>query len=555
MTTPTSRSTGSLKTSPRINLRLSSPPSTHVSYLPTSTYPVSHLPMSTPPVPHLPISIPMPHLPTSTPSVSHLPTSIPMPHLPTSTPSVSHVPISIPIPHLPTSIPSVSHLSTSTVPRLPMSTSPVSHLPTSTSPVSHLPMSTSPVSGLPMSTSPVFHLHTSTSPVSHLSTSTSPVSGLPMSTMSHVPVVSQSDFLLSSSLRSRTTRLSSPPQVLISPPHEYTSHLHHSISPPPSSPREARILALKHSALTLRQRIETEKKKLEAKVYLTSPRPVTHSSASSQGDTSTIPGVTNIYQHAATVERERSLNEAAIKIQSTWRGHKVRKSLRSYPVTSISSYHYPSTISSVLTVKRPQVTPILTTPPCTQHVTAPWQHSGGDHLSVINIFTRQQEQLRRTLQEQPMPLQNVPTKNVGGDDDLAHVTYTDTFETGSVTSSASSEDTIEEQREQELDEETEKQQDKDKEQDEGEGLDTTLVSLVEVPPQESSSSSSSEKSQDDISAITPPGSPSFHETFMSPPRAYLPSTTATQVCSCHYLVLLNVILYYFSHNIHLTLLN
>ena len=372
---------------------------------------------------------------------------------------------------------------------------------------------------------------------------------------SHVPVVSQSDFLLSSSLRSRTTRLSSPPQVLISPPHEYTSHLHHSISPPPSSPREARILALKHSALTLRQRIETEKKKLEAKVYSTPPRPMTHSSASSQGDTSTIPGVTNIYKHAAAVERERSLNEAAVKIQSMWRGHKVRKSLQSYPVTSISSYHYPSTISSVVTVNRLQPTPILTTPPCAQHVTAPWQHSGGDHLSVINIFTRQQEQLRRTLQEQPMPLQSVPTKNVDGDDDLGHMTYTDTFETGSVTSSASSENTIEEQREKQQDEETEQRLDKDKEQDEGEGLDTTLVSLIEVPPQESSSSSSSEKSQDDISAITPPGSPSFHETFMSPPRAYYPNTTTTQVCPCHYLVLLNVILYYFSPSIHLTLLN
>ena len=427
------------------------------------------------------------------------------------------------------STPSVSYLSTSTVPRLPISTSPVSHLSMSTSPVSHLPTSTSPVSCLPVSTVSMF--------------------------TSHVPVVSQSDFLLSSSLRSRTTRLSSPPRVLISPPREHTSHLHHSISPPLSSPREARILALKHSALTLRQRIENEKKKLEAKVYLTSPRPMTHSSSSSQGDTSTIPGVSNIYQHAATVERERSLNEAAIKIQSIWRGHKVRKSLQSYPVSSVSSYHYPSTISSVVTVKRPQITPILTTHPCTQHVTAPWQHSGGDHLSVINIFTRQQEQLRRTLQEEPMPLQSVPTKNVGGDDDLGHMTYTDNFETGSVTSSASSEDTIEEQRQQQQDEETEQQQDEDKEQDKGEGLDTTLVSLVEVPPQESSSSSSSEKSQDDISAITPPGSPSFHETFMSPPRAHLPSTTTTQVCPYHYLVLLNVILYYFSLSIHLTLLN
>ena len=481
MTTPTTRSAGSLKTSPRINLTLSSPPSTHVSYLPTSTYPVSHLP--------------------------------------TSTPSVSHLPISIPMPHLSMSTPSVSHLSTSTVPRLPTSTSPVSHLPTSTSPVSCLPVST--MSHVPMFTS-------------------------------HVPIVSQSDFLLSSSLRSRSTRLSSPPRVLISPPREHTSHLHHSISPPLSSPREARILALKHSALTLRQRIETEKKKLEAKVYSASPRPTTHSSSSSQGNTSTIPGVTNIYQHAATVERERSLNEAAIKIQSIWRGHKVRKSLQSYPVSSVSSYHYPSTISSVVTVKRPQITPTLTTHPCTQHVTAPWQHSGGDHLSVINIFTRQQEQLRRTLQEEPMPLQSVPTKNVGGDDDLGHMTYTDTFETGSVTSSASSEDTIEEQREQQQDEETEQE---DKEQDKGEGLDTTLVSLIEVPLQESSSSSSSEKSQDDISAITPLGSPSFHETFMSPPRAHLPSTTTIQVCPCHYLVLLNVILYYFSLSIHLILLN
>ena len=166
-----------------------------------------------------------------------------------------------------------------------------------------------------------------------------------------------------------------------------------------------------------------------------------------------LPGVRNVHEHALRAEKLRQEAEAATKIQAAYRGHRVRKCLRwKLPSgktlgASLREGHThrgnESRSSSTDTLTPPPAeedemekdifTPITsplrghtqkredthvhahvhTQPPSfaangpqitSSSATAvprlsPWQQTGGDEHSIINVFTRQHEKLRQTLDQ------------------------------------------------------------------------------------------------------------------------------------------------------------
>ena len=166
-----------------------------------------------------------------------------------------------------------------------------------------------------------------------------------------------------------------------------------------------------------------------------------------------LPGVRNVHEHALRAEKLRQEAEAATKIQAAYRGHHVRKSLRwrlpsgktlgaslregqtnrgdesrssstdtltpppaeehemekeiSTPVISPLHGHtqkregthvhaHVHTQPPSFEANGPQITSSSATAiPCL----SPWQQTGGDEHSIINVFTRQHEKLRQTLDQ------------------------------------------------------------------------------------------------------------------------------------------------------------
>ena len=187
------------------------------------------------------------------------------------------------------------------------------------------------------------------------------------------------------------------------------------------------------------------------------PSPARPPFSNDQGYTPSVdlPGVRNVHEHALRAEKLRQEAEAAIKIQAAYRGHCVRKSLRwklpsgktlgaslregqtnrgdesrssstdtltpppppaeedemekeiSTPVISPLHGHtqkqegthvhaHVHTQPPSFEAKGPQITSSSAT---AVPRLSPWQQTGGDEHSIINVFTRQHEKLRQTLDQ------------------------------------------------------------------------------------------------------------------------------------------------------------
>ena len=441
------------------------------------------------------------------------------------------------------------------------------HLPSSrSSPRPVLPRSSS----VPLRTLSSPHTSVSYSSPNFAYTCTSPLAVQPTLTYSTPPVINRTSPCIN-------ITFSTPPPVSLSPP--WTTSNDHSLeqtlytppltftptrSPPrmspsrvpprsPISPRlddtstrhEARILALKHSALSLRERISSHKKLMAAKGLYTPPRRSLHE------DDRTLPGVTNINEHVVAMETQKNRDKAATVIQSRWKGYNTRKKIsrKVHPQTHTKSpvsvlkpvEHFPPSISTSSTQSGLNRLPYLTTSqsshtPLTNVVLpitvtppdqpSPWLQGEGDHWSVINIYTRRQEQLKRMLDEHPVSSSIDKTISKGGDTNMS---YSLSFETKSSSSLVSEEE----------EEEKEEEEEEVKEHDDT----VTVVPPTQVTSSNTSSSSSTHDTpdpslsshNDDMSAITPPGSPSFHDTVSTPVRYphETPSTLVNnQVCVC-----------------------
>ena len=298
-----------------------------------------------------------------------------------------------------------------------------------------------------------------------------------------------------------------------------------------------------------------------------------------------LPGVRNVHEHALRAERLRRETEAAMKIQAVYRGHRVRKSLRwklpsgqtlgaslrgghshkaeevresrdssagtltppaeedelekevSTPI--ISPLHSQPRISGTT---RPQITSSSST---AIPQLSPWQQTGGDEHSIINVFTRQHEKLRQTLDqlsdqkraeirrfgeegraksETPKHSLSVP----GSQPSLTHShSYTYTFEQSSASQSASPRSSIysEDSLRTPAKHKTTSNRGSPSPASSPHSQDTSPT----TPPSRASSASShmstshstqseqrSKQGADErVHVITPPGSPSFVESFAS----------------------------------------
>ena len=163
------------------------------------------------------------------------------------------------------------------------------------------------------------------------------------------------------------------------------------MSVPPAGPVDPslqRLQVIKQSALLLKQKIAAEKQRL---LLEKEKRKAAHF---------TLPGAENVPVSASSVKRINDKEAAATKIQSAWRGHRVRvtRSMSPEPSSPIISTSCPRTLSPAVTVSRlPHL--LTSTAPPTQVQTPPkpqippWEQAGGDKLSVINIFTKHQHPL------------------------------------------------------------------------------------------------------------------------------------------------------------------
>ena len=232
--------------------------------------------------------------------------------------------------------------------------------------------------------------------------------------------------------------------------------------------REERIRALTESALRLKERIAMESKRFEEGTFGAGPShhistsqqrpsPALPTFSNNHGFTPSadLPGVRNVHEHALRAEKLRQETEAATKIQATYRGHCVRKSLHwklpsgqtlgaslreghthgmdeggesgessagtltppaeeegmekemSTPIISplhghaqkregVHVHAHVHTQPPTLGASGPQITSSGAT--AVPHL-SPWQQTGGDEHSIINVFTRQHEKLRQTLDQ------------------------------------------------------------------------------------------------------------------------------------------------------------
>ena len=227
--------------------------------------------------------------------------------------------------------------------------------------------------------------------------------------------------------------------------------------------REERIRALTESALRLKERIAMESKRVEEGTFGFGPfhtiqqhsSPARPPFSNDKGYTPSVdlPGVRNVHEHALQAEKLRQEAEAATKIQAAYRGHRVRKSLRwklpsgqtlgaslreghTHRGDESRSTSNTDTLTPPLAkedakekeISTPIISPLRghtqkregtqvhahvhTQPPTFEanglqiasSATAvprlsPWQQTGGDEHSIINVFTRQHKRLKQTLDQ------------------------------------------------------------------------------------------------------------------------------------------------------------
>lgn len=185
-----------------------------------------------------------------------------------------------------------------------------------------------------------------------------------------------------------------------------------------SDQHQARILALKQSAIALREKIQAQRKTMATQGLYSSPRAKTTPTLTTPTlpqQTGQLPRVSNLYEHASTVRQQLQENKAATKIQSVWKGYKQRKSIRpttnrvespqttpyiqvSPPIIAQSPILSTQGASRLYTPPiRPPPVVSKTTPTSQGHVVSPWLRPGGDPMSVVNIYTRKQEELKKLL--------------------------------------------------------------------------------------------------------------------------------------------------------------
>ena len=218
-------------------------------------------------------------------------------------------------------------------------------------------------------------------------------------------------------------------------------------SPPSANQREAKLLELQSSALSLKQRIENEKRKLE---LLSSPKPLTSSSLINRSHSCESSTQTNPLTHHTLPLTHHTL-------PLTHQPHP--------PTTSIS--HVAMTTATV---------PALGG--------LPWQQKGGDQLSVINIYTRRETEGKEKEEE---------TRELTG----------------------GSEEELRDDTEEETEEESKEEEEEVKDNSKDDEISCTVLSPVltsPVPP----------PITNDVSPITPPGSSSFTDSFVTPPTTTLP---------------------------------
>ena len=242
-----------------------------------------------------------------------------------------------------------------------------------------------------------------------------------------------------------------------------TSRLPPPPPPPPPSDREVRLLELQSSALSLKQRIENEKKKLD--VMTSSPKPA---------------------KTATPIAPPTRIIKSRSYEAST-------QTLRTLPVPpSATSISVPS--PRPLLMARP---PVAVTTALTP-VRLPWQQKGGDRFSVINIYTQKQEK------EEEGRGDLTDGESLQGESNGGQVE-----KEREDTESETEEEEEEERKEETESEEEEEVKEKDKDiKDE----DISWTAVSPVP-----SSSSPPPLGGGVSVITPPGSPSFTESFVTPP--------------------------------------
>ncbi len=489
---------------------------------------------------------------------------------PLSPPVISpqHTPISLAVSQYTTPI----RYTTTTSPRIninfttpPHSHTPVSHVHTPV-PHYHTPVSHSHTSAphshtpAPHSHTPVSHVHT---PVPHVHT---PHSNIPINTtVPHYPTPVPPSVYLSPSIHTSVLSSSSTPSSVTPPYSPSKGPISSFVSSPQGSPRrtpisdhhQARILALKQSAIALREKIIAQRHVMTNRgIY--SPKRATTTTLT--GTTSRIlPGISNIHQHAESLLVNQQQDSAATIIQSVWKGYKERKNMLNKPVKPVTPVTSPFVLPcTVQTAPYIQITPPITRPAVdVLHVqsppvlkplkqASPWLQEGGDRFSVVNIYTRRQEQLKKLLEECPVvtslgtspPIVTSvgvsPVLSTGECPLIGVSTVTESDDSSMETDSIIMENSIE-QGQDEVDQEhvtipsahedvTNVQQDVTNVQQ-----DVTSVQQDVTSTQQDVTSTQQDVTndqQDDPSspsAITPPGSSSFNESFTTPPL-YNPMT-------------------------------
>ena len=301
--------------------------------------------------------------------------------------------------------PSISPLHTPvSTPRTPHLTSPIRYNATTPSPRININFTTPPISSHPLS-------HTPTHPLSHTPT--------PVPTSVYL-----SPYAVNTGVQTGTSPTPSVTSSITPPYSPIREPLSSSVSSSHGSPRrtpvsdhhQARILALKQSAIALREKIIAQRHVMSEKGMYSPIR--TTDIISSQR----LPGVSNIHHHATSLLTRQQQEEAATKIQSVWKGYRERKNAFTESVKPVTPVTSPLVLpSAVQTTPRVQVTPPTTRPTMgmthfhsplnTSAVlktttplqkTSPWLQEGGDRYSVVNIYARRQEQLKQLLDECPI---------------------------------------------------------------------------------------------------------------------------------------------------------
>lgn len=291
------------------------------------------------------------------------------------------------------------------------------------------------------------------------------------------------------------------------------------IRTPSADHRQARILALKQSALALREKIQAQRKVMNThqQGMCLSPR----ATPTLPQEVQQLPGVDSIYQHAAIVREQLKENLAATKIQSVWKGYKQRKYTRPAvgshpPIESSQAPPFiqvsPPIITAPVSQPTRAYTPIIRPIPITKtatppsHIASPWLQPGGDPMSVVNIYARKQEELKKLLDNRPVFDPVVVTSSVG-------VSFDKPINVVSSMSSSCSNGNEDESVKESLPVSA-------NEISNSGGFDNEGKDEVD----ENGTQTSSRSSSPEISAITPPGgSLSYDESSFTTPPLYQPS--------------------------------